>query len=176
MSLFKKVSEELQHEAQQTLPKLPTIDWKIQEKSGKEIVLQKQFNGEDISILLSTDSLGEVDEEDSVEIPLSVLVTKNNKTMELQTTLKDAQFYIDQVTVMETALAKDETSEGDWKRRNVYSPVFDQLDEGLMEEFQIYLDSRGFNPELAEFIQEFLVFKEQKEYVKWLEGIKDFTQ
>jgi len=50
-------------------------------------------------------------------------------------------------------LANDETAEGDWKRRGVYTgPVFNDLEEGVVDAWHKYIEERGFDAQLSEFV------------------------
>ena len=53
-------------------------------------------------------------------------------------------------------------------------PPFDQLDEEVQTLLEQYLDVRGLDAGLAQFIPDYIDVKEQKEYVAWLERVKRF--
>jgi len=55
-------------------------------------------------------------------------------------------------------------------------PPFQQLDEEVQSLLEAYLDSRGINTALALFIPEYIDVKEQKEYLGWLNRVKDFVE
>lgn len=68
-------------------------------------------------------------------------------------------------------LAEAKTAEHEFAGRNVYTgPPFGQLDEGLQELLESYLEERGINTAMALFIPGYIDMKEQKEYVKWLKS------
>jgi complement component 1 Q subcomponent-binding protein len=74
------------------------------------------------------------------------------------------------------ALATAQTAEADWERRGAYAgPPFGNLDEDLQVLLERYLDERGINTQLALFIPDYIDFKEQKEYLSWLENVKGFV-
>jgi complement component 1 Q subcomponent-binding protein len=54
-------------------------------------------------------------------------------------------------------------------------PPFGNLDEDLQVLFERYLDERGINTSLALFVPDYIDFKEQKEYLSWLENVKGFV-
>ena len=97
--------------------------------------------------------------------------------MELQVTLDESDYFIDQVSYFKDAkLALDETAEGDWRRQEAYGgPTFDDLDNKVKTAFTEFLAERGFDNELSEYIPAYLDFKEQAEYVNWLEGVHSFV-
>jgi complement component 1 Q subcomponent-binding protein, mitochondrial len=86
-------------------------------------------------------------------------------------------FVIDNVYYHKSAaLANAQTAEADWERRGVYAgPPFGNLDEDLQVLLERYLDERGINTQLALFIPDYIDFKEQKEYMRWLENVKGFV-
>ena len=54
-------------------------------------------------------------------------------------------------------------------------PNYDELDETLQEEFHKYLEARGIDESLANFIMESHLDKEQKEYMGWLRNVSNFV-
>ncbi|CCA75990.1 related to mitochondrial p32 family protein, partial [Serendipita indica DSM 11827] len=74
-------------------------------------------------------------------------------------------------------LATELTPEAEFKRRGTYAgPMFDHLDQSLQEAFEEYLKARKVDSDLALFIPEYAAWKEQQEYVSWLDGVKNFVQ
>ncbi|CAG8444601.1 14048_t:CDS:2 [Acaulospora colombiana] len=86
----------------------------------------------------------------------------------------DGVFLINYVSYYHDAkLAGDWTAEADWKRRGYYpGPQFDTLDNDVQVLFEKYLEERGINTAVALFIPNYVEYKEQKEYVSWLENVK----
>lgn len=71
----------------------------------------------------------------------------------------------------EAKLADPQTADLEWQRQNVYAgPPFGNLDEDLQVLLERYLDERGIDTRLAQFVPEYIDFKEQKEYVRWLDS------
>ena len=50
------------------------------------------------------------------------------------------------------------------------------LDDGLKDSFYDYLEERGINSELASFIEEYIGYKDQNEYMNWLNQAKEFIK
>lgn len=88
----------------------------------------------------------------------------------------DSEFYINEVEF--TSSTEDVNSaEQDYKRRSKYlGPRFADLDNNLQDAFAGYLEERGFDGELCQFIQEYAEWKEQTEYMQWLKQLKDFVK
>eukprot|EP00195_Chlamydomonas_chlamydogama_P016390 CAMPEP_0202900338 /NCGR_PEP_ID=MMETSP1392-20130828/11160_1 /ASSEMBLY_ACC=CAM_ASM_000868 /TAXON_ID=225041 /ORGANISM="Chlamydomonas chlamydogama, Strain SAG 11-48b" /LENGTH=242 /DNA_ID=CAMNT_0049586709 /DNA_START=81 /DNA_END=809 /DNA_ORIENTATION=+ len=55
-------------------------------------------------------------------------------------------------------------------------PVFEELDENLQNEFRSYLQERGITEDLGEYLRHLIYDKEQKEYVGWLQKVRDFVK
>ena len=67
--------------------------------------------------------------------------------------------------------ADAETAEQDWARKLMYTgPPYGNLDQDLQVLLERYLDERGINTALALWVPEYIDFKEQREYVRWLAG------
>ncbi len=108
---------------------------------------------------------------------MTVLVEKPNAgCMELSVTMDGETFFIEQVSFgSDASLMLGTTAEADWTRRGAYGgPVFQDLDEELQNQFHEFLTERGFNSDLANFIRPYVEFKEQKEYMGWLENTASF--
>lgn len=124
-----------------------------------------------------------VEEEDS-ELPpafpvrASVTVEKADKgSVVIDTVAQDGDIMIESVMFYKDGkLATEQSAEADWQRRGLYiGPQFDELDEGLQQLFAQYLEERGVDTALASFLPDYVEYKEQKEYIRWLENVKDFV-
>jgi complement component 1 Q subcomponent-binding protein len=113
-------------------------------------------------------------------IAVSIIIEKDGKqgALEISSTVQGDSFFIDSISFVDSAkLAQDQTAEADWVRRGKFGgPVFADLDESVVESFHQYIEERGFDKELAEFIGNYVVHKEQQEYVHWLENVSDFVK
>jgi complement component 1 Q subcomponent-binding protein len=71
----------------------------------------------------------------------------------------------------EAELADPLTHEDGRKKSMIYpGPPFENLDQELQSLLEKYIDERGINEQLAVFVPDYLDFKEQREYVQWLES------
>ncbi|KAL1979234.1 hypothetical protein VTN96DRAFT_6418 [Rasamsonia emersonii] len=95
----------------------------------------------------------------------------------IQTVAQDGVFEVEEVSYFaKPDLAHAQTAEKDWTRQSLYAgPPFENLDEDLQNYFERYLEERGINSELANVIPDYIQVKEQKEYVRWLENVKNFV-
>ena len=114
---------------------------------------------------------GETSAEPTFPVRVNVLIEKKgNGIMQVEATAQDGEVVIENVYYFKNAeLAEAKTAELDWKRKNLYEgPPFGNLDEDLQVLFERYLDERGINTALALWVPEYIDFKEQREYVRWL--------
>ncbi|KAG8728281.1 Mitochondrial acidic protein mam33 [Ceratobasidium sp. 428] len=107
---------------------------------------------------------------------MPVLQGSDQGALAIDALAQDGAIVIDNISFYKDAkLATDLSSEADWKRRGLYiGPQFDHLDTNVQEEFERFLDERGIGGDLALFVPEYAEYKEQKEYVKWLQSVKSF--
>lgn len=157
----------------------------------KEVKLVRQFGNEKITVLFSTDALADAEEmmdEDGAEnteeqiasypVNLTVLIQKPDiGTMELSVVMEGDSFFIENSAFgKDSKLMTEESAEADWNRRGLYGgPVFAELDETLQDRFHQFLEERGFDSALADFIPNYIEHKEQKEYMRWLDSVAKFV-
>ncbi|KAJ2437547.1 Mitochondrial acidic protein mam33 [Coemansia sp. RSA 2424] len=66
--------------------------------------------------------------------------------------------------------------EKDWARKQVYcGPIFGQLSDDLKENVDEFLAERSIDTALTLFMQDFIEYKEQGEYLNWLKKFKAFV-
>ncbi|RMZ70240.1 regulatory suaprga1 [Pyrenophora seminiperda CCB06] len=95
----------------------------------------------------------------------------------IEATAQDGDFLIDDLYYFPSAeLADPATAEQEWSRRSLYTgPPFNNLDEDLQILLEKYLEERAINTRLALFIPDYIDHKEQKEYLRWLNNVKNFV-
>ncbi|ODQ65847.1 mitochondrial glyco protein [Nadsonia fulvescens var. elongata DSM 6958] len=163
-----------------------------------EIELIKKNGGETIRVYFAVSDVtensneifeeGEVEAENEIEdgpaspIRINIVVSKDNAeskgALSIEAISQDDVFLIENVVPyvnLETATAN--SANGEFSRRLAYrGPSFENLDEGLQSAFEVYLESRGINVELAQFITEYSYWKENVEYVNWLSKVKSIIE
>ncbi|RPA98806.1 mitochondrial glyco protein [Choiromyces venosus 120613-1] len=120
------------------------------------------------------------DDEPEPGFPARVNVTiekPNSGALQIEAIAQDGMIVIDNVFYHKSAkLATAQTAEADWERRGIYAgPPFGNLDEDLQVLLERYLDERGINTALALFVPDYIDYKEQREYVQWLENVHSFV-
>ncbi|KAI9473667.1 MAG: mitochondrial glycoprotein [Benjaminiella poitrasii] len=171
--------------------------FKIEDKPGvDEVILSRTFGNEKIRVLFSisdinnaasdefsaVDDMGAAEDEDSEEavpflVRASITIEKENQgAVTIDTVAENGKIAIESIMHYKDAkLANEQSAEADWQRRGLYiGPQFAELDEGLQSNFERYLEERGINTALANFLPDYVEYKEQKEYIQWLQNMKNF--
>ncbi|KAJ7499630.1 mitochondrial glycoprotein [Mycena latifolia] len=168
--------------------------WKIHDEPGNnEVTLTRQFGNESaIRVLFSVTDLqnqeqeefDDPENEDEEPLPAGdvmravVSITKSTGpgAVEIDMSCQDGRFLIDNITYYaDSKLGRDTGIEADWKRRALYlGPEFSSLDMTVQEQFEKFLEERDLGESTAYFIPEYAAYKEQREYVRWLETVKNF--
>jgi len=203
ISLVQKLAEELNFEKQVNLtgvePEFLTDfkshgTWEILDIAGNdEVTLQRKFGNETIRLMFSIADIQNAQEFENEEEPDNE--EKNNQSYPVRCSFsftkkelpgaltvdamcQDGAFVVDNISFyQDAAVGTDLTAEADWKRRGLYiGPQFDTLDLTVQEEFEKLLQERGINETLAQFIPDYAEYKEQKEYVNWLNNVKSFIE
>jgi len=167
--------------------------WQVEDSVGNdEVTLTRQFGNETVRLMFSIADLQQEPEQEEFEqeedeepasqispIRCSISVTKSNGpgALTIDAMCQEGTFIVDNISFYaDGKIGTELTAEADWKRRGLYiGPQFDTLDVGVQEEFEKFLQERGVNESLALFIPEYAESKEQKEYIKWLDGVKSFV-
>ncbi len=134
-------------------------------KQMQEQVEQSEYLDEEIS--------------DMAHVDINVVICKDNKAtgFDLSLSLVDSSFEVAAITNFSDAkVALSDSPEAAAERDLKYSgPEFSNLAEELQEAINQYLNSRGVNSQLAEFILAYSGVKENNEYLDWLENLKKFS-
>ena len=105
---------------------------------------------------------------------VNVKVTRDNQkdALVIEAVAQDGEIIIDNVYYFaDKAIADPQNADQEWRRKTTYAgPPFGNLDEGLQIGLEKYLEERGVNTSMALFIPDYIDFKEQKEYIRWLES------
>lgn len=93
----------------------------------------------------------------------------------VQAVIQDGDLQIEEISHFKNAeIANAQTAEKDWSRQSFYAgPPAENLDPELLAFWGRYLEERGLNLEFQNMVTDYIAFKEQKEYVRWLDS--EFT-
>lgn len=87
---------------------------------------------------------------------------------------QDGNIEIDYVHFYPSADMIDATSK---EGRDVYGgPPFQYLDTELQNMYETYIQERGIDTNLAYFLTKYVDYKEQREYLQWLQNMKSFIE
>jgi complement component 1 Q subcomponent-binding protein len=156
--------------------------FQIEDHPGLQTIsLSREYQGETINVEVSMpDLVTGVDEDDDDDagdsekprqscIPLVVRVSKKGKaSLEFGCTAYPDEIAIDTLSVKDADNSEDQIPyEG---------PDFSDLDENLQKAFHKYLEIRGIKPSATNFLHEYMINKDNKEYKNWLNNLKKFVQ
>ncbi|KAB2596178.1 hypothetical protein D8674_031628 [Pyrus ussuriensis x Pyrus communis] len=160
-----------------------SFPFKIEDTPGiQTVTLKRTYQGEDIQVEVHMPDLvtGEDDNDDNQNddndehanqssIPLVVTVSKGNgPVLEFSITAYPDEFQIDSLAVKNPEDSEDQIAyEG---------PDFHDLDENLQKAFHKYLEVRGIKPSTTNFLHEYMLNKDSKEYASWLQQLKRFVE
>ncbi|OJD34698.1 regulatory protein suaprga1 [Diplodia corticola] len=117
-------------------------------------------------------------EESSFPARAVVTITKDGQkgALWIEAVAQDTAFQISNVHYFpEAEQADPKTAEKEWARRNIWpGPLFGQLDEDLQILLEEFLEERGIDTRMALFIPDYIDYKEQREYLQWLDNLKNF--
>jgi hypothetical protein len=125
----------------------PEIDWKVEEK-GSSLVFTKNHKAENLTLTLSNPQ------------EFNLVVEKQGKQVEFELAL-DEDLIIEGVVVGKSE--KDSLG---------YSPVIEELDETLVDELYAFVQDRVDLDQVLNYYE----YKEQKDYIQWLQGFKEFAE
>ena len=123
---------------------------------------------------------GETEEGQDPSFPAHVSVTierPGKGALQIDTVAQDGLIAIDSVYYYQDAKHLDpKSSEQEAQAARLYTgPPFGNLDEDLQVLLEKYLDERGINTTMALFVPEYIDYKEQKEYLRWLQSKCDLN-
>ena len=104
---------------------------------------------------------------------LNIAIEKpNNGALLIQAVIQDGDLQIEEISHFKDAdIANAQTAEKDWTRQSLYAgPPAENLDPELLAFWGRYLEERGLNVEFQNMVTDFITYKEQQEYVRWLES------
>jgi len=159
------------------------IPFEIEDLPGVQtITLRRKYGNEEIKVeVLSGDVGDDSDEEGSdkdttsggIQVNLTVTIAKGGgPSLEFICT-----GYSDEVSVEGMAVKHKQPTEAEAVDPIPYEgPPFNDLDENLQKGFHKYLEVRGITPSLSNYLCEYMINKESKEYTNWLKNVKEFVE
>ncbi|KXZ48015.1 hypothetical protein GPECTOR_31g379 [Gonium pectorale] len=143
-------------------------------------VLGKRFGNENIVVRVSIDNQPDFDEEEGEEyededeeglpVEFQVNITKEDEEEVLVFECESDGEYLVINRVALDSLDDDEPG------MSYKGPVFENLDDTLQQAFVDFLEERGINSYLGEYIRVYLADKATLEYQQWLGRMRSFIQ
>ncbi|KAF8409867.1 hypothetical protein HHK36_002385 [Tetracentron sinense] len=154
----------------------------IDNPGEQTILLKREFAGESIQVEVHMpDMAGEEDEDNEDDddgdesnenlgqpnVSLIVTIAKGEgPRMEFCCTAYPDDITIDSMLMKGHEVSSDQIAyEG---------PEFSDLDESLQKGMYKYLEVRGIKSNLTNFLQEYMINKDEREYLGWLKNMKEF--
>lgn len=182
-----------------TVEEIPdNFPFKIADEKGMNVItLTRSYQGEQIKVVAHMPSLvtgdepdhglddegtdeGDDNQEDGAEkppqssVPLTVTISKaNGPFLEFTCTAYPDQVIIDSLAVIQSP-GGSETEDSDTDLIPYEGPDFNDLDENLQRAFHKYLELRGISAMTTNFLHEYMINKDSREYLFWLRKLKDF--
>ncbi|VFQ99442.1 unnamed protein product [Cuscuta campestris] len=180
-----EINAHIESEGTNEAEDVPTgFPFKIEDNPGYQTVtLRREYQDEDITVEVHMPDLVSGDEgndrmrynddddeqDNNSQIPLVVCVSKKNgPALEFGCTALPDEISIDSLSFRDPKSDEDNIAyEG---------PDFLDLDENLQKAFHKYLEIRGIKPSTTNFLHEYMIDKDGREYLMWLQNIKKFIQ
>lgn len=116
-------------------------------------------------------------DEGPVRCGLNIVIEKPNKgALSIEAVAEDGAIVVENMYYYKDAkLAHAADPSASHAAQAFYpGPPFGTLDEDLQILMERYLEDRGIDHSLAQFIPEYMDVKEEKEYLAWLNNVKGF--
>ncbi|KAM1798735.1 hypothetical protein ACFX12_032775 [Malus domestica] len=149
--------------------------FQIVDNPGEQtILLKREFEGETIQVCVDIPSVSTGEDDWKCEdpgIPMVVSISKpNGLQLELGVSAFATEILIDCLSVKQPErCSKDLDYAYD-------GPEFHDLDEELQNAFYKYLESRGIEHTMSDFLYDYMENKGKKEYLMWLKKAKGLVQ
>ncbi|KAA0041451.1 hypothetical protein IC582_004452 [Cucumis melo] len=188
-SLLRVIDSEIQcatetddHDRVEEVPE--GFPFEIQDHPGLQTVTLKRTYQDEVIVvevhmpdLVTGQNANDNDEDDEEDdskanqscIPLVVSVSKKTgPSLEFSCSAYPDEISIDSLVVKNPEHSDDQIAyEG---------PDFHDLDENLQKAFHRYLEIRGIKPSTTNFLHEYMINKDSREYLTWLTKLKSFVE
>lgn len=114
----------------------------------------------------------------SYPLNMTIKITKpGDQALVVRAQARDGTIATEQINYYpKTSLIEPSTLQEGTELESAYAgPPFENLDTDLQLMFENYLEERGVNVELANMMQQYVDWKEQREYVDWLKSKLIYT-
>lgn len=171
--VLKREMDEEAHRIGKPTEPAPPAGWTVERAPGNATFsLQRKFQDEDILIRYTPTENTDVNYHE-----LTAFITRNGKALVIEVSVEEGELVLNGISFFQDeGLAKSVSAESDVSRAKLYpGPKLSELDDTIMDHFIRYLEERGINSELGEFVSLYSFWAEQQEFEGWLESIHDFV-
>ncbi|KAI3840399.1 hypothetical protein MKX03_037811 [Papaver bracteatum] len=147
----------------------------IEDNPGEQtITLTREYQGEVIKVIVHMNNIftgedGEVDHDDDDQAEGGV--SSPQSSVPLVVTFS-VMAYPDEISIDSMPVKQPNASE---ELIPYEGPDFMELDENLQKAFHKYLEIRGIKPKTTNFLHEYMVNKDSREYLNWLKDLNDLV-
>ncbi|CAI9786808.1 unnamed protein product [Fraxinus pennsylvanica] len=182
-NILRLIRNEIQYELDRSPPFQPTSEFnafKVDERPGEQwINLSKKFGeNEEIKVevtmfdgSLPIKKAGDIATEDDVQLHITIIVDifkgEDNDVLEFVCSAWPNSIEIRNVFTRGHNRIKIQPYMG---------PGFKELDDELQDSLYDFLEARGINDELAEYLHQYMKNKDKTEYIRWMETVKSFVE
>lgn len=181
-NLVRLLQSEIEYEIDSNPPaQIPDdeIPFIVKDNPGEQwIVLHRKYGKENIKVEATMLDLGPADSNEDLgedDIPckicLAVTISKDEATKSM---MIGCSAYPDEITVDRVAIMEAEPST--YQLTYYGGPGFEHMKENLQEAFQEFLQERGIDDNLSNFLYEYMINKSKKEYLNWLRSLQSFVE
>lgn len=174
--LLKILDSEIKY-ANNDLNELPNFRkdflFKIEDKKGKNSIgLKRSYQNESINVVVSMPKvkIGTSEEGRECSIGLRVNIGKTERlVLELCCTAFPDEIEIDNATLVSFRDERDEVG-------GLCRHSFKYKDKNLQQALREFLDQRGISPVTINLFYEYMISKDNREYLFWLQNIRKFVE
>ncbi|CAA3030605.1 Mitochondrial acidic MAM33 [Olea europaea subsp. europaea] len=182
-NILRLIRNEIQYELDRSPPLQPTSEFhafKVDERPGEQwIRLSRKFGeNEEIKVevtmfdgSLPIKKTSDIATEDDVQLHITIIVDifkgEDNDVLEFVCSAWPNSIEIRKVFTRGHNRIKIQPYTG---------PGFKELDDELQDSLYDFLEARGINDELAEYLHQYMKNKDKTEYIRWMETLKSFVE
>ncbi|CAA0816433.1 Mitochondrial glycoprotein family protein [Striga hermonthica] len=179
-NILRLIRSEIQYEldrspSSEPIPKFNSF--MVDERPGEQwIRLTRKFGGKEeikVEVTMFDDSLPTKKDDDSEDVTLHITLIidifkgEDTKVLEFVCSAWPDSIEIRNVFTRGHDRMNDQPYVG---------PAFKELDDKLQDALYDFLEARGIDDKLAEFLHRHMRHKDKNEYLRWMENVKSFIQ
>ncbi|KIW11463.1 hypothetical protein PV08_10763 [Exophiala spinifera] len=164
------------------------LDDEVDYGSNKATINQSGVRGGKVDVMpedsiapadRDAEDTGLPDETPAYPINLTITITKPSKrAIEIRAVAQEGTIELDSISIFpKESLLEAQTPKDAQEARSLYAgPTVGNLDPDLQAMLEKYLEERGIDVDFANFLPKYIDYKEQREYVQWLDDMKTFVE